>query len=94
MTVAISSDDRDVDATRSVASVAAVVAPPFESVDLALLIKQLQEEGAVLQHRENALLVRPSHWQQLDSVSPHWEALLRFLQANEHGEEYGVGRMA
>lgn len=77
-----------------VASVAAVVAPPFESADLALLIKQLQEEGAVLQHRENALLVRPSHWQQLDSVSPHWEALLRFLQANEHGEENGAGRMA
>ncbi|MCX2709668.1 hypothetical protein [Pseudomonas sp. DCB_BG] len=77
-----------------VASVAAVATPPSESADLALLIEQLQEEGALLQHRENALLVRPAHWQQLDSISRHWKALLLFLQTNAHGEENGAGQSA
>ncbi|NMZ24827.1 hypothetical protein HBO02_20635 [Pseudomonas proteolytica] len=77
-----------------VASVAAVATPPSESVDLALLIKQLQEEGALLQHRENALLVRPANWQQLNRVSVNWKALLLFLQTNELGEENGADRSA
>lgn len=41
--------------------VAAVAAPTSESFDLARLIEQLQEEGAPLQHSENALLLSPEH---------------------------------
>jgi len=78
----------------SVAAVAAVAPPPSESTDLALLIKQLQEEGALLQHRENALLIRPANWQQLNRVSAQWKALLLFLQKNELGEENGADRSA
>ncbi|MFM9484550.1 hypothetical protein [Pseudomonas monachiensis] len=75
--------------TRIVATVAAVATPPLEPANLALLIEQLREEGALLQHHKNALLVRPTHWQQVDRLSPHWKALLLFLQTNEHGDEDG-----
>lgn len=71
-----------------------VATPTSEPIDLARLIEQLQEEGALLQHNENALLIRPAHWRQLDSISPHWKALLLFLQTTAHGEEDGVGRSA
>lgn len=68
--------------------------PPLDPANLALLIEQLREEGALLQHQENALLVRPTHWQQVDRLSPHWKALLLFLQTNENGENDGSGRSA
>ncbi|MEG5266495.1 hypothetical protein TRP66_19585 [Pseudomonas sp. JDS28PS106] len=77
-----------------VASVAVVATPTSEPIDLARLIEQLQEEGALLKHNENALLIRPAHWRQLDSISPHWKALLLFLQTTAHGEEDGIGRSA
>ena len=78
--------------TRVVATVAAVATPPLEPTNLALLIEQLREEGALLQHQENTLLIRPTHWQQVDRLSPHWKALLLFLQTNENGEDNGSGR--
>jgi len=71
-----------------------VAAPTSESIDLARLIEQLQEERALLQHSENALLIRPAHWGQLDSVSAHWKALLLHLQTNDQGEDNGAGRSA
>lgn len=74
--------------------VAAVATPPLDPANLALLIEQLREEGALLQHQENALLIRPIHWQQVDRLSPHWKALLLFLQTNEHGDDDGLGRSA
>ena len=80
--------------TRVVATVAAVATPPLDPANLALLIEQLREEGALLQHQEDALLVRPTHWQQVDRLSPHWKALLLFLQTNENGEDDGSGRSA
>ncbi|WP_339540790.1 hypothetical protein [Pseudomonas sp. RA_5y_Pfl1_P24] len=80
--------------TRVVATVASVATPPFEPANLARLIKQLREEGALLQHQENALLIRPTHWQQLDRLSPYWKALLLFLQTNENGEDDDSGRSA
>jgi hypothetical protein len=80
------------DAAGVVASVTAVTAPTSESTDLARLIEQLQEGGALLQHSENALLIRPAHWGQLDSVSAHWKALLLHLQTNDQGEDNGAGR--
>ena len=80
--------------TRVVATVAAVATPPLEPTHLARLIEQLREEGALLQHHENALLVRPTHWQQVDRLSPHWKALLLFLQTSENGENNGSGRSA
>jgi hypothetical protein len=80
--------------TRVVATVAAVATPPQEPTNLAQLIEQLREEGALLQHHENALLIRPTHWQQVDRLSPHWKALLRFLQTNENGDDDGSGRSA
>ncbi|KAA0973834.1 hypothetical protein [Pseudomonas sp. ANT_H12B] len=79
------------DTTRVVATVAAVATPPLEPTHLAMLIEQLREEGALLQHQENTLLIRPTHWQQLDRLSPHWKALLLFLQTNENGEDDGTG---
>ena len=82
------------DAAGVVASVAAVATPTSESIDLARLIKQLQEEGASLQHSENALFIRPAHWGQLDSVSAHWKDLLLHLQTNDQGEDNGAGRSA
>ncbi|HDS1772212.1 hypothetical protein NPS33_09435 [Pseudomonas putida] len=80
------------DAAGGVASVAAVAAPTSESTDLARLIEQLQEEGALLQRSENALLIRPAHWGQLDTIGPHWKDLLLLLQANDQGEDNGAGR--
>ncbi|MCM8562252.1 hypothetical protein ACLE2W_19265 [Pseudomonas shahriarae] len=80
--------------TRVVATVAAVATPPLDPSYLALLIEQLREEGALLQHQENALLIRPTHWQQVDRLSPHWKALLLFLQTNENGDDDGSGRSA
>jgi hypothetical protein len=80
--------------TRVVATVAAVAAPPLEPANLALLIEQLREEGALLQHQENALLIRPTHWRQMDRLSPHWKALLLYLQTNENGDDNGTGRSA
>jgi len=80
--------------TRVVATVAAVATRPLAPANLALLIKQLREEGALLQHQENTLLIRPTHWQQVDRLSPHWKALLLFLQTNENGDDDGSGRSA
>jgi hypothetical protein len=80
--------------TRVVATVAAVATPPIDPANLALLIEQLREEGALLQHQENALLIRPTHWRQMDRLSPHWKALLLFLQGNENGDDDGSGRSA
>ena len=82
------------DAAQVVASVAAVATPTSESIDLARLIEQLREEGASLQNRENALLIRPAHWGQLASISAHWKALLLFLQTTASGEEDGAARSA
>lgn len=93
-TVTILSPRTTPDTARVVASVAAVAAPTLEPIDLTRLIEQLQEEGALLQHSENALLIRPAHWGQLDSISRHWNALLLFLQTAAHGEEDGAGRSA
>jgi hypothetical protein len=78
----------------TVATVAAVATPPLDPANIALLIEQLREEGGLLQHRENALLIRPTHWQQMDRLSPHWKALLLFLQTNENGDDDGLGRSA
>jgi len=80
--------------TRAVATVAAVATPPLKPADLALLIEQLREEGALLQHQEKTLLVRPTHWRQMDRLSPHWKALLLFLQTNDNGDDDGSGRSA
>ena len=80
--------------TRVVATVAAVATPPIDPDNLALLIEQLREEGALLQHRENTLLIRPTHWRQMDRLSPHWKALLLYLQDNENGDDDGSGRSA
>ncbi|HEK1008813.1 TPA: hypothetical protein SMP92_002083 [Pseudomonas putida] len=82
------------DAARAVASVAAVASITPEPIDLAQLIEKLQEEGALLQHSENALSIRPTHWGQLDSISPHWKALLLHLLNNDQGEDNGAGRSA
>ena len=82
------------DAAGAVASVAALTTPTSEVVDFTRFIEQLHQEGALLQHRENVLLVRPTHWGQLDSISQHWKALLIFLQTTTHGEENGAGRSA
>lgn len=80
--------------TRVVAGVATVATPPLDPANLARLIEQLREEGALLEHQENALLIRPTHWQQVDRFSPHWKALLVFLQTNENGDDDGIGRSA
>jgi len=71
--------------TRVVGTVAAVATPPLDPALLTRLIEQLREEGALLQHHENTLLIRPTHWRQVDRLSPHWKALLFFLQTNENG---------
>ena len=80
--------------TRVVSTVAAVATPPLDPALLARLIEQLREEGALLQHHENTLLIRPTHWRQVDRLSPHWKALLLFLQDNENGDDDGSGRSA
>ncbi|MBA1222561.1 hypothetical protein G7017_16945 [Pseudomonas fulva] len=82
------------DAVGVVASVAAVASPTSESIDLTQLIEQLHEEGALLLHSESALLIRPAHWGQLDTIAPHWKALLLLLQTNDQGEDNGAGRTA
>ena len=79
---------------RVVATVAAVATPPLDPAYLVLLMEQLREEGALLLHYKNALLIRPTHWQQLDRLSLHWKALLLFLQTNENGDDDGTGRSA
>jgi hypothetical protein len=81
-------------AVARVAAVAAVATPTSEPIDLPRLIERSQEEGALLQHSENTLLVRPAHWGHLDSIGPHWKALLLLLQTNEQGEDNGAGRSA
>ena len=73
--------------TRVVTTVAAVATPHLDPANLALLGEQLREEGALLQHHENTLLIRPTHWQQVDRLSSHWKALLLFLQTNENGDD-------
>jgi len=82
------------DAVGVVASVAAVAAPAPEPIDLTRLIKQLQEEGVLLQHSENSLLIRPTHWRQMDRIHPYWKALLIILQSNNYGEEDEASRSA
>lgn len=82
------------DAAGVIANVAAIASATSESIDFAQLIEQLQEEGASLQHSENALLIRPAHWGQLDSIGLHWKALLPLLQTNDQGEDNGAGRSA
>ncbi|HDS1779767.1 TPA: hypothetical protein QEM49_004328 [Pseudomonas putida] len=82
------------DAAGVVASVAAVASTTSEPIALAQLIEQLQEEGALLQHSENALFIRPAHWGQLDSIGPHWKALLLLLQTNDQGDDNGACRSA
>ena len=72
---------------RVVATVAAVATPPLDPAYLVLLMEQLREEGALLLHYKNALLIRPTHWRQVDRLSPHWKALLLFLQTNENGDD-------
>lgn len=93
-TVTTSSPRANPDTAGVVASVAAVAAPTPESIDLAQLIEQLHEEGALLQHSESALLIRPAHWGQLDTIGPHWKALLLLLQTNDQGEDNGADRTA
>src|SRR3546814_11166187 len=59
--------------TRVVATVAAVATPPLTPANLALLIEQLREEGALPQHQENAIPNPTPSWQQVDRHSPHRE---------------------
>lgn len=82
------------DAARGVASVAAFASTNPAPINLAQLIEQLRDEGALLQHTENALFVRPAHWGQLDSIGFHWKALLLHLKTNDRGEDDGAGRSA
>lgn len=91
-TVTALSPSADPDKEGGVASVAIVASTTSELIDPARLIEQLQAEGASLQHHENTLLVRPAHWEQLNSVSSHWKALLLHLQTNDQGEDNGAGR--
>jgi hypothetical protein len=77
-----------------VATVAVVATRTLGSADIDLLIQQLREEGVMLHHQKNALLIRPTHWQQVDKISRHWKAVLCFLQDNENGDAYGTGRSA
>ena len=80
--------------TRVVATVAVVATPVLGPVDIGHLIHQLREEGAMLRHQQNALIIRPTHWHQMDKISAHWKAVLRFLQDTENGEADGTGRPA
>ncbi|WP_175472324.1 MULTISPECIES: hypothetical protein [unclassified Pseudomonas] len=48
----------------------------------------------MLRHQQNALIIRPTHWHQMDKISAHWKAVLRFLQDTENGEADGTGRPA
>ncbi|KTC32533.1 hypothetical protein AO260_24360 [Pseudomonas sp. ABAC21] len=78
----------------TVAAVAAVATPTLEPAAISLLIQQLREGGVMLQHQQNALLIRPTRWQQMEKISPHWKAVLCFLQDNENGDADGIGRSA
>lgn len=78
----------------AVAVVAVVATPDLGPDVVSLLIQQLREDGAQLQQKKNALLIRPSHWQQMDKIGPHWKAVLRFLQDHENGDANGIGRPA
>ena len=80
--------------TRVVATVAVVATPALGPVNIGQLIHQLREEGAMLRHQQNALIIRPTHWHQTDKISAHWKAVLRFLQDTENGEADGIGRPA
>ena len=80
--------------TRVVATVAVVATPALGPVNIGQLIHQLREEGAILRHQQNALIIRPAHWQQVNKISAHWKAVLRFLQDTENGEADGTGRPA
>ena len=80
--------------TRVVATVAAVATPALGPIDIGQLVHQLREEGAMLRHQQHALLIRPTHWQQVNKISAHWKAVLRFLQDTENGEADGTGRPA
>lgn len=80
--------------TRVVATVAVVATPALGPVDIGQLIHQLREEGAILRHQQNALIIRPTHWHQVIKISAHWKAVLRFMQDNENGEVDGIGRPA
>ena len=77
-----------------VATVAVVATPALGPVNIGQLIHQLREEGAMLRHQQNALVIRPTHWQQVNKISAHWKAVLRFLQDTENGEADGIGRPA
>jgi hypothetical protein len=89
--------------TRVVATVAAVATPPLEPTHLVLLLEQLREEGALLQHQENALLIRPTHWRQMDRLSPPGKPFCFFckqtktvkiivLVGRREGRNFGYGR--
>ncbi|MBI6632488.1 hypothetical protein YA0871_07440 [Pseudomonas paralactis] len=80
--------------TAAVATVASVTTPPIEPTDLPRLIEQLREEGALVHLHEKALMFRPVHWHQVARFSPHWKAVLLFLQAKEIGDDNGSGRSA
>lgn len=91
-TVTVLSPPAKRNAAGVVASVAAVASTKSESIDLAQLIDQLQEEGALLQHSENALFIRPAHWGQLESIGHHWKSLILHLKTNDQGEDNGAAR--
>lgn len=74
--------------------VATVATPTLEPAAISLLIQQLREDGVMLQHQQNALLIRPTRWQQMEKISTHWKAVLCFLQDNENGDADGIGRSA
>ncbi|KJH84094.1 hypothetical protein IQK56_21090 [Pseudomonas sp. MAFF 301449] len=92
--VAASSPSFRAASTRNVATVAVVATPILGPVDIGQLIHQLREEGVMLRHQQNALIIRPTHWQQVNKISAHWKAVLRFLQDTENGEADGIGRPA
>ena len=77
--------------TRVFATFAAVATPPLDPAHLALLIEQLREKGALLQHQEKALLIRPT-------ASGHAQPPLESpaaLSANiQNGSDDGIGRSA
>lgn len=93
-TVTMLSPRKSPDAASTVASVAAVAAPPTEPANIPHLIEELRQAGASLQCDGGKLAVRPSHWAQLVSVSTHWETILLFLEMTDHGDGHGAGRSA
>ena len=73
--------------TRVVATGAVVATPALGPVNIGQLIHQLREEVAMLRHQQHALIIRHTHWQQVNKISAHWKAVLRFLQDNENGDD-------